>query len=77
MEHSLWVLCTATRRARERVALLRRSSDGWMPAKAYKSSVGVGRKHTVTRRKVWLIGLSMRRALALRHQTGAKYSAVE
>ena len=56
------------------MALLRRS---WMPARAYKSSVGVGRKHPVTRRKTSLIGLSMRRVRALRHQTGEQYSAME
>ena len=59
------------------MALLRRSSDGWMPARTYNSSVCVGRKHPVIRRKASLIGLSTRRVWAMRHQTGAQYSAAE
>ena len=74
MKHALG---SCARRARDSVALLRRSSDGWMPARAYKSSVGVDRKHPVTRRNTSLIGLAMRRVWALRHQTDTQYSAVE
>ena len=34
--------------AKESVAPNQRSSDGWMPARTGKSSIGVGRKHPVT-----------------------------
>jgi len=43
-----------------------------MPARVGRLSAGVGRRHPVTIRKA-----SMRRIRALRHQTGAQYSAVE
>jgi len=65
------------RHARDNVASLRRSSAGWMPAQIGRLFAGVGRRHPVTNRKVSLMARSMRRAWALRHQTGAQYSAVE
>ena len=48
-----------------------------MPARIGKSSVGVGRKHPATMRKVSLRMLSKRRVCVLRYQTGVQYSAVE
>ena len=39
-------------RARATVASLRRSSEGWMPARIGRLSTGVGRKHPVTIRKL-------------------------
>ena len=65
------------RRARDSVAPMRRSSPGWMPANIGRLSTGVGRRHPVTIRKASLMAGSMRRVWALRHQTGAQYSAVE
>ena len=58
MKYVLWVLSTASKR---QCGSFRRSSDGSIPARTYKSSVCVCRKHPVTRRKASLIGLSMRR----------------
>ena len=51
-------------------------SFGLMPAKASKLSVGVARRHPMTMSKASLVE-SIRRARALRHRTGAQYSAVE
>ena len=65
------------RRARDSVAPLRRSSAGWMPARIGRLPAGVGRRHPVTIRKASLMVGAMRRVWALRHQTGAQYSAVE
>ena len=65
------------RRPRDCVARLRGSSAGWMPARIGRLSTGVGRRHPVTIRKVSLMVGSIRRVWALRHQTGAQYSAVE
>jgi len=62
---------------RDSVAPLRRSSADWMPARIRRLSAGVGRRHPVTIRKASLMAGSMRRVWALRHQTGAWYSAVE
>ena len=50
---------------------------GILPDKKKKLSIGVGRRHPVTRPKTSLIGLLMRRVWALRHQTGEQYSAAE
>jgi len=74
-----WSRCSSSmaRRPRDSVAPLRRSSAGWMPAWVGRLSAGVGRRHPVTIRKASLMARSMRRILALRHQTGAQYSAVE
>jgi len=63
--------------ARDSVALLRRSSSGWMSAKIGRLSTGVGRRHPVTIRKASLMAGSMKWVWAMRHQTGAQYSAVE
>ena len=63
--------------ARESVAPWRRSSVGWMPERTGRQTDGGGRRHPVTMRKVSFNLLSMRRVCALRHQTGAQYSAVE
>ena len=73
-----WSRCPSSmaRCARESVAPLRWSSTGWMPA-TIRLSTGVGRRHPVTIRKASLMARSMRRVWALRHQTGAQYSAVE
>jgi len=56
---------------------LGRSSAGWMPARIGRLSAGLGRRHPVTIRKASLMVGSMRRVWALRHHTGAQYSAVE
>ena len=48
-----------------------------MPDKTKWLSIGVGRRHPVTMRKASLMGLSMSRVRALRHQISAHYSAVE
>jgi len=74
-----WSRCPGSmaRRARDSVAPLRRSLAGWMPARMGRLSAGVGRKHPVTIRKASLMVGSMRWVWALRHQTGAQYSAVE
>ena len=55
-------------RARDNVALLRRSSAGWMPARTGRLSAGVGCRHPVTIRKASLMAGLIRRAWALRHQ---------
>jgi len=55
----------------------RRSSAGWMPARIGRLSVDVERRHPVTIRKASLMAGSIRRVWALRHQTGAQYSAVQ
>ena len=47
------------------------------PEKIGRWFVGVGRRHPVTMRKASFKTLSMRRECAMRHQTGAQYSAVE
>jgi len=74
-----WSRCPGSiaRRPRDSVATLRRSSAGWMAARVGRLSAGVGRMHPVTIRKASLMAGSMRRVWALRHQTGAQYSAVE
>ena len=74
---STWSESWIARFAKESVAPNRRSSAGWIPARAGKSSDGVGRKHPMAMRKASLRMLSMRRACVLRHQTSAQYSAVE
>ena len=48
-----------------------------MPARIGGFSAGAGRRYPVTIRKASLMAGSMRRVWALRHQTGAHYSAVE
>jgi len=73
----LWCLGSVTRRAGDSVAPLWRSSAGWMPARIGRLSAGVGRRHPVTIRKASLMAGSLRPLWALRHQTGAQYSAVE
>ena len=49
----------------------------WMPEKVVRWSVQEGRKHAATVRKASFRTLLMKRVYALRHQTGAQYSAVE
>ena len=62
----------------ERVRLfLWRNSIRWMLDKIKRLSIGVRRRHPVTMRKASLMGLSIRQVSALRHQTGAQYSAAE
>ena len=73
----MWPGSKELRLAKESVAPWRRSSAGWMPERTERLSVGVGRRHPVTMRKASLKMLSMRRVCALRHQAGARYSAVE
>ena len=73
---SRW-LGSMVRCARGSAAPLQRSPVDWMPARIGKLSVGVGHRHPVTNRKASLMTRSMRRVWALRHQTGAQYSAVE
>ena len=65
------------RRPRDSVARLRQRSVGWMPTRVERLSAGVGPRHPVTICKASLMAESMKRAWALRHQTGAQYSAVE
>jgi len=65
------------RRPRDSVAPLRWSSAGWTPARIGRLFAGVGRMHPVTIHKASLMVGSIRRVWALRHQTGAQYSAVE
>ena len=74
---STWSESWIARFAKESVAPSRRSSAGWMPAKTGKSSVCVGRNHSVTMREASMRMLSMRRVCVLRHQTRAQYSAIE
>jgi len=76
---AVWSSClgSTARRARESVAPLRRTPAGWMPARTGRLPTGVGRRHPVTIRKASLLAGSMRRVWALRHWTGAQYSAVE
>ena len=64
------------RLAKESVSPKQRSSAGWTPERIRRWSDGVGHRHRVTMRKASLSALSMRRVCALRHQTGAQYSAV-
>ena len=56
--------------ARGSLALLRRSSAGWVPANIGRLSVGLGRRLPVIIRKASLMAGSVRRVWALRHQTG-------
>jgi len=53
------------------------SNTGKRPARIGWLTASVGRRHPVTVRKASFITRSMRRMWALRHQTGAQYSAVE
>jgi len=73
-----WSRCPGAmaRRARDSVDPLRRSSAHWVPARVGRLSAGLRRGHPVTIRKASLMARSMR-VWALRHQTGAQYSAVE
>ena len=73
----MWSRSRELRLARERVAPWRRSSAGWMPESTGRYSNGVGRRHPETMRIALFKTLSMRRVCALRHHTGAQYSAVE
>ena len=57
---STWSGSWIARFAKESVAPNQWSLAGWMPARTDKSSVGEGRKHPVTMRKVSLRILSMR-----------------
>lgn len=65
------------------VALMRWSSDSTskMPdVRAWRLSVGVGRRHPVTKRRASLMGHSIRPVWAFRHQTDghfAQYSTAE
>jgi len=74
-----WSKCSGSMasRAGDSVTLMRRSSAGWMPARMGRLHAGVGRRHPVTIRKASLMAGSISRVSALRHQTGAQYSAVE
>jgi len=65
------------RRARDSVAPLRQSSADWMPARIGRLFADFRRRHPVTICKASLMEGSMKRVWALRHQTGAQYSAVE
>jgi len=58
-----WSRCPGSMawRARDNVAPLRLSSEGWMAARIGRLSAGVGRRHPVTIRKALLMAGSMRR----------------
>jgi len=75
-ERSRWPGSMA-RCVRESVALLRRSSAGWMPARIGRMSGDVGPGHLFTIRKASLMTGSMWRVWALRHRKEAQFSAVE
>ena len=75
--YKIWSGSRDPRWAKESIAPIRRSSDGWMSESIRRLSVGVGRRHPVTMRKASFKTLSMRRVWALRHQTDAQYSAVD
>ena len=77
ISYKIWSGCRDPRWAKESIASIRRSSTGWMAESIGRWSVGVGRRHPVTMRKALFKTVSMRRVWALRHQTGAQYSAVE
>ena len=66
-----------SRRDRDSAVSLRRSSAGGIPVRIGRLSAGLGRRHPVTIRKASLMPGLTRRVLALWHQTGAQYSAVE
>ena len=72
-----WSRCPGSMARRAREAPMQRSSAGWMPARIGSLSTDVGRRHPVTIHKASLMVGSMRRVWALRHQTGAQYTAVE
>ena len=63
------------RSARDSLTPLRRSSEGWMPARIGRLSTSVGRRHPVTIRKASFMTRSIRCMWALRQQAGAQYSA--
>jgi len=58
-----WSRCPGpvTRRGRDSMAPMRRSSAGWMPARILRLSAGVGCRHPVTIRNASLMAVSMRR----------------
>jgi len=66
-----WRRCSGSiaRRARDSVALFRRSSVGVIPARTKRLSIGFGRRHPVTNRRASCMVLSTRRVCLLRHQT--------
>jgi len=74
-----WRRCSGSiaRRARENVALFRRSSVGVIPARTKRLSIEVGRRHPATNHKVSCMGLSSRRVCLLLNQTETQYSAAE
>jgi len=74
-----WSRCPGSmaRHASDSVAPLRRSSEGWMPARIGCLSAGVGRRRPVAIRKASLMARAMMRLWALRQRTGAQYSTVE
>ena len=55
----------------------RRISAGWMFESIDSGSIGLGRRHPETMRKASYTTPSIKRVGALRHQTGAQYSAVK
>jgi len=73
-----WSRCPGSmaRRVRDNVVPLRRSSAGWMPARSGRLFAGVERRRPDTICKASLMAGSKTRVWALRHQTGAQYSAV-
>ena len=68
-----WCPGSMARCPRDSVALMQRSSAGWMPARIRMLSAGVGCRHPVIICKALLMVGSMRRVWALRHQTGVQY----
>ena len=71
------VVSEMARRARDKLAPLRRSSAGRMPARMGRLSAGVARRHPVTIHNSLLMTRSMRQMWALRNQAREQYIAVK
>jgi len=63
--------------SRDSVVLFWRSSVGIIPARTKRLSIGVERRHPVTYRRAWCVGLSTRQVCLLQHQTRTQYSEAE
>jgi len=75
-----WSRCPGSmpRRVRDSVvAPLRRSSADWLPARIWRLSTGIGRRHPATVRKALLVAGSKSRVWALWYSAGEQFSTVE